>query len=78
MLRFLLRLAALLLLINLTALGHALVPPHPEYKNPPAAWQATRIEPSKLFQAEGQRPDLPNTILVLRVQFSNQSFKTEA
>ena len=78
MLRFLLRLAALLLLINLTALGHALVPPHPEYKNPPAAWHATRIEPSKLFQAEGQRPDLPNTILVLRVQFSNQSFKTEA
>lgn len=78
MLRFLLRLAVLLLLINLSANCNALVPPHPEYKNPPSAWQSTRIETSALSPSKGHNPKLPNTILVLRVQFNNLSFRSQA
>ncbi|MGB4260789.1 MAG: T9SS type A sorting domain-containing protein [Candidatus Cloacimonas acidaminovorans] len=70
------------LLITIVFVGSlsALVPPVPMYKNPPIAWQATRLEGS--FFAEGTlktgKRNLPNNILVLRVQFSDVSFRDQA
>jgi len=58
----------------------ALVPPHPMYQRVPAAWEPTRIEAPLSPQAtflKDQRV-LPNNILVLRVQFSDVSFVSEA
>ena len=51
----------------------ALAPPHPLYKNVPAAYEQTRIElPKGGLRAVDKQ--IPNNILVLRVQFSDLSF----
>ncbi len=57
----------------------ALVPPHPMYSQVPAAWQASKPElPSHGLpsQAKG-RVDIPNNLLVLRVEFSDVHFISE-
>lgn len=51
----------------------ALVPPHPLYKSVPASYEQTRIEMPKSGLKAGNR-EIPNNILVLRVQFSDLSF----
>jgi M6 family metalloprotease-like protein len=58
----------------------ALVPPVPAYQNLPAVWEATRVESSPFtasFDSKGQR-NIPNNILVLRIQFSDLAFKATA
>ncbi|MDD2228067.1 MAG: M6 family metalloprotease domain-containing protein [Candidatus Cloacimonetes bacterium] len=58
----------------------ALVPPVPAYKNPPRAWEATLVE-STPFTAEYSTKtmrNIPNNILVLRIQFSDKSFRSVA
>lgn len=55
----------------------ALVPPVPAYKEIPGAWEPTLVE-SSIFSAEmgkGSR-NIPNNMLVLRVQFPDLSFKS--
>lgn len=59
--------------ILLTGL-QALVPPHPLYKKVPAAYEPTRIDAPAGGLRSGSRV-IPNQILVLRVQFSDLSFK---
>lgn len=64
----------------------ALVPPHPNYKALPEAWQASRAEYESFwepnpgavasFPRAGQKTVLPNNILVLMVEFQDQKFKT--
>jgi len=76
--RYLIRLSAILLFVVQSVMLAALVPPHPKYLNPPAAWENTRIESSVFTGVKGSKPVLPNTILVLRVQFSDKSFRTTA
>ncbi|MDD4309628.1 MAG: M6 family metalloprotease domain-containing protein [Candidatus Cloacimonetes bacterium] len=58
----------------------ALVPPVPAYNHPPAAWQMTKIEGSVSAGtiADKATRTIPNNILVLRVQFSDQSFRSIA
>ncbi|MDD3236158.1 MAG: M6 family metalloprotease domain-containing protein, partial [Candidatus Cloacimonetes bacterium] len=58
----------------------ALVPPVPAYKDPPRAWEATRVESTPFtadFNGKLAR-EIPNNILVLRIQFSDKSFRTTA
>lgn len=51
----------------------ALVPPHPKYENPPQNFVPTRIESMRTNFAN--KEDIPNNILVLRVQFGDVSFR---
>lgn len=78
--RFCNKLILLLALLYSASTLFAMVPPVPKYKNIPAAWQQTRIEGSVFSAMKGteSQKELPDSILVLRVQFSNKSFKTEA
>lgn len=76
-----------LLLLSVFCL-EALVPPHPNYKALPNAWQASRAEYESFwepnpgavasFPLSGQKTELPNNILVLMVDFPDQRFKTAA
>lgn len=69
-----------LVLLVSTTVGYALVPPVPTYKNPPENWQATRIEhlPQAIGTHGNTRMQIPNNILVLRIQFSDKSFRATA
>ena len=70
----------LLLTIVIAGSLSALVPPVPNYKNLPEIWEATYMEGSFYSgdHFKGGKPNLPNHILVLRVQFSDLAFQTEA
>jgi len=74
--RYILKVLTLLLFVLLVQSGQALVPPHPLYKAIPAAFNATMVE-SSVFTGQ-TRTRLPNSILVLRVQFSDVSFRPQA
>ncbi|HPH93798.1 MAG TPA: hypothetical protein PKU76_02740, partial [Candidatus Cloacimonas sp.] len=69
----------LLIIVILTGSLSALVPPVPMYKNSPSTWQATRLEGDFFVDGalkSGTR-NLPNNILVLRVQFSDVPFRDQ-
>lgn len=72
------RLSLTLLLAVLSATLMGLVPPHPNYKAIPQAWQATRIEAPAFTAGKATGQKLPNVILVLRVQFSDKGFRSTA
>ncbi len=74
--RYILKVLILLLLVLLVQVGQALVPPHPLYEAIPAAYGATKIE-SNVFSSQATR-QIPNNMLVLRVQFSDVSFRAQA
>jgi len=76
--RIISRLSLTLLLTILSAFLTGMVPPHPDYKNPPPNWEATRIDKFVLSADRAPGQKLPNTILVLRVQFQDKSFRSEA
>lgn len=58
----------------------ALVPAVPNAKNVPSGWEKTRVESSVFTSVKGvnTQKEIPDSILVLRIQFSDVSFKTEA
>jgi len=63
-----------ILILSLTiSTLQALVPPNPMYRHVPAAYERTRPELPGTFFSEQTR-EIPNNILVLRVQFSDLSF----
>ncbi|MCB5252247.1 MAG: hypothetical protein RBR69_07740 [Candidatus Cloacimonadaceae bacterium] len=80
---------AILLLLCLT--GHAMVPPHPMYKDIPDTWEPIRIAvPGNLASGSGinstdpqgfdssfRQDALPSNVLALMVEFSDVRFKTE-
>ncbi|HNQ44688.1 MAG TPA: hypothetical protein PKI59_09660, partial [Candidatus Cloacimonadota bacterium] len=79
----------LIILIGVCGLAYALVPPHPQYKNIPSTWEATRIEGLSYphpgghslvspLENKGKERILPQNILALRVQFSDVSFVSTA
>ncbi len=72
------RLSLTLLLAFLSGLLTGMVPPHPQYKAVPQAWQATRIETPVFTAGRAKGQKLPNVALVLRVQFSDQEFRSTA
>lgn len=57
----------------------ALVPAHPMYKQVPSAWYADKLElPYMGAQNQAKRQtELPNNILVLRVEFSDVTFQAQ-
>ena len=64
--------AILIILLTRTGLN-ALVPPHPMYRNVPEAFRVSKPElPKGAFSAKDR--EIPNNILVLRVQFLDLSF----
>jgi len=66
--------AVLMLVLAVNAL--ALVPPVPKYANPPRNWENTRIE-GNCYAEKGVAPqELPNNIIVFRVQFSDATFRS--
>ncbi|MEN6445448.1 MAG: M6 family metalloprotease domain-containing protein [Candidatus Cloacimonas sp.] len=72
----------IILLLTLVVAGSlsALVPPVPLYENPPQNWNNTLVEGS-FFTGEnwkGGKQNVPNNILVLRVQFSDVEFRNQA
>lgn len=69
--------AALLSLMACSAL--ALVPAHPMYRQVPAAWSASNLELSQRgLKGWGRnQSEIPNNILVLRVEFSDVTFISE-
>jgi len=69
----------LLITVVLAGSLSALVPPVPLYKNLPSTWQATRLEGEFFVDGalkSGTR-NLPDNILVLRVQFSDVHFRAQ-
>lgn len=65
----------ILLLLAIIPLS-ALVPPHPRYQQIPTAWAADRDELA-ISSDPAKTRQLPNNILVLRVQFSDLTFISE-
>ncbi|MDY0151875.1 MAG: M6 family metalloprotease domain-containing protein, partial [Candidatus Cloacimonas sp.] len=74
------KLALLSALLCAASLLCALVPPVPGYKNIPSGWQNTRVESSAFVSPKGAANTkvIPDSILVLRVQFSDKSFVSQA
>ena len=68
----------LLVTLVFTTWGYALVPPVPAYKNPPDTWQATKIDglPQASHKNGDAKVEIPNNILVLRIQFADQTFRS--
>jgi len=75
--KMLIRQSAVLLLLAIAAPVWGFVPPHPMYQDPPALIKAKQIERSEPSKAYRMR-DIPNNILVLRVQFSDVQFQSTA
>jgi hypothetical protein len=70
----------LLLTIVIAGSLSALVPPVPKYKNLPETWEATSLEGNfyTMDNFKGRKPNLPNNILAIRVQFNDVAFRSEA
>ncbi len=70
-------LLSVMVLTSAVAVLNAMVPPHPMYVNPP---EIKAAHPSEIFGPRGDsksRP-LPENILVLRMQFSDVTFQSQA
>lgn len=78
--RMITKLFLVMILVTLTSRFLALVPPVPAYKSPPPTWEATKIEGSPFtpMNDEKVQRNIPNNILVLRIQFSDLTFKSTA
>lgn len=70
------RIICLVLVITLSVYVEAMVPPHPLYKDIPAAYTPTKIELPTNFTSPNRLDSktLPHNILVLRVQFQDVHF----
>lgn len=70
----------LAVLLGMTGLLGALVPPHPLYRQVPRGFETTRIEMPEVGSPawKNSPKPVPNDILVLRVQFSDQPFQSTA